>query len=361
MVEFTHKDLQGSRFEDVHLGGSRFDNVHLGDARFQNVWLGGARLSGVGLVDVEINGEIDNVRINGVDVGPLVEAELNRRHPERVRMRPQDADGFREAWEILERLWAETVDRARAMAPALLHERVDGQWSFIETLRHLVFATDAWVYRAFLGEPAPWDPLDLPHDDMEDAPGVPRDRPCGRRSTRCWRCGPTGWAPCVGCSPTSPTSSWPGRPSRSPEPGYPESESFPVTPLPAGGRQRGVGAPALRRARPGGAQHQVDRMCPLSAKTAPAPSGMAAARRGSWSRWSWGRTLCGRRDFPGPRGRARTVGSNEAPGAPNQLRAPARIYLLVRRSTSGWGPAGATQRIGPTLVHRGRVLLGLKR
>jgi uncharacterized protein YjbI with pentapeptide repeats len=176
MVDYTHQDLQGSLFEDVHLGGSRFDNVHLGDARFQNVWLGGARLHGVGLVDVEINGEIDNVRINGVDVGPLVEAELNRRHPERLRMRPQDADGFREAWEILERLWAETVDRARAMEPALLHERVDGQWSFIETLRHLVFATDAWVCRAYLGEPAPWDPLDLPHDDMEDAPGVPRDR-----------------------------------------------------------------------------------------------------------------------------------------------------------------------------------------
>ena len=74
MVEFTHQDLQGSRFEDVHLGGSRFDNVHLGDTRFQNVWLGGARLHGVGLVDVEIHGEVDNLRINGVDVGPLVEA-----------------------------------------------------------------------------------------------------------------------------------------------------------------------------------------------------------------------------------------------------------------------------------------------
>ena len=59
MVEFTHKDLQGSRFEDVHLGGSRFDNVHLGDAHFQNVWLGGARLSGVGLVDVEINAYLE--------------------------------------------------------------------------------------------------------------------------------------------------------------------------------------------------------------------------------------------------------------------------------------------------------------
>ena len=62
------------------------------------------------------------------------------------------------------------------MDPELLHEQVDGEWSFIETLRHLVFATDAWVKRAILVEPSPWDPLDLPHDEMPDEPGVPRDR-----------------------------------------------------------------------------------------------------------------------------------------------------------------------------------------
>ena len=91
-------------------------------------------------------------------------------------MRPADADGYREAWEVLERLWQQTVDRARGMNPDLLHERVDGEWSFIETLRHLVFATDAWVTRAVLGDPSPWDPLDLPHDEMGDEPSVPRDR-----------------------------------------------------------------------------------------------------------------------------------------------------------------------------------------
>jgi hypothetical protein len=62
------------------------------------------------------------------------------------------------------------------VAPELLHQRVEGEWSFIETLRHLVFATDAWVKRGILGEPSPWDPLDLPHDEMPDEPSVPRDR-----------------------------------------------------------------------------------------------------------------------------------------------------------------------------------------
>jgi DinB family protein len=48
----------------------------------------------------------------------------------------------------------------------VLHERVDGEWSFIETLRHLVFATDAWVLRVVLGDPAPYHPLGLVHSEM---------------------------------------------------------------------------------------------------------------------------------------------------------------------------------------------------
>jgi hypothetical protein len=91
-------------------------------------------------------------------------------------MRPTNPDGFREAWAVLERLWAETVARARRLPPDLLHESVDGEWSFIETMRHLAFATDSWLRRAILGDPAPWSALDLPWDEMPDTPGVPRDR-----------------------------------------------------------------------------------------------------------------------------------------------------------------------------------------
>ena len=91
-------------------------------------------------------------------------------------MRPADPAGFREAWDILERLWGQTVERARRLPPGLLYESVDGEWSFIETLRHLVFATDAWIRRAILGDPSPWDPLGLPWDGMPETPGVPRDR-----------------------------------------------------------------------------------------------------------------------------------------------------------------------------------------
>jgi uncharacterized protein YjbI with pentapeptide repeats len=176
MADFTNRNLSGSRFEDVRLTEAVFHDVDLSNARFQLVDLTGVRIRGAALLNVEVSGWIDNLRINGVDVVPFVEAELDRRYPDRAKMRPSDAEGFRKAWDVLERLWPLTVERARGMRPELLHERVDEEWSFIETLRHLVFATDAWVRRAILGEPSPWHPLGLPHDEMSAETRVPRDR-----------------------------------------------------------------------------------------------------------------------------------------------------------------------------------------
>ena len=176
MAEFTQEDLSGSRFDRVDLTGAVFRASDLCHARFRGVDFSGVVMTGVEMCDVQIDGEFKNLLINGVDVAPLVEAELDRRDPDRPKMRPTDPAGFREAWDIVERLWEGTVERARGFDPELLHESVDGEWSFIETLRHLAFATDSWVRRAILGDPSPWDPLDLPWDEMPDTPGVPRDR-----------------------------------------------------------------------------------------------------------------------------------------------------------------------------------------
>jgi hypothetical protein len=176
MADFIRADLRGSRFEHVDLSGAELRAVDLTGARLRAVDLSGAVMRNVELAGVDIHGEIGNLTINGVDIGPLVNAELDRRYPGRAKMRPAGPAGFREAWDILERLWGQTVGRAGRLPPVLLHESVDGEWSFIETLRHLVFATDAWVRRAILGDPSPWDPLDLPWDEMPDTPGAPRDR-----------------------------------------------------------------------------------------------------------------------------------------------------------------------------------------
>ena len=105
MTDFTHKNLSGARFEDVNLTGADFYGADLTGARFRVVDLTRVTISGSALRDMDISGEIENLRINGVDVVPLVEAELDRRYPDRAKMRPGDAAGYREAWDVLERLW----------------------------------------------------------------------------------------------------------------------------------------------------------------------------------------------------------------------------------------------------------------
>ena len=91
-------------------------------------------------------------------------------------MRPDDSNGFRQAWSILERLWEGTVACARAFPEAALHRSVDGEWSFIQTLRHLNFASAAWVGRMILGNASPWHQLDLPWDEAPGWDGIPWDR-----------------------------------------------------------------------------------------------------------------------------------------------------------------------------------------
>jgi uncharacterized damage-inducible protein DinB len=176
MAEFVGSELQGSRFEQVDLTGALFRTSDLSNVQVRAVDFTGVTMRSVDLINVDITASIENLTINGVDVGPYVEAELDRRFPLRVKMRPTTPDGFREAWDVVEQLWDDTVERARRLPAELLHESVDGEWSFIETLRHLVFATDAWIRRCILGDPSPWDPLDLPWDEMPDTPGTPRDR-----------------------------------------------------------------------------------------------------------------------------------------------------------------------------------------
>lgn len=176
MATFENRKLQRSTFRDVTLRGAKFRRVDLRDCSLRGVWLDGISMRGVELVDVDIDGEVGNLRINGVDVGPLIEAELDRRDPDRVKMRPVTADGFREAWDVVERRWAQTVERARRLSPDALHESVDGEWSFIQTLRHLLYSTDVWINRVLLGNPRPWHPLDLPFDELNPTLDVPWDR-----------------------------------------------------------------------------------------------------------------------------------------------------------------------------------------
>jgi len=186
MTEFREQNLSRARFDKVGLQGAIFTKVKLNDSRMHSVDLTGAQIRGalfnqsrmrnVEFVDVQIDGEIRNVVVNGVDIAPLVDAELNRRMPEREKMRPDDSDGYRAAWAILERLWEETVARAKNLPQADLHRSVDDEWSFIQTLRHLNFASAAWVGRMILGNPSPWHQLDLPWTEAPEWEWLAYDR-----------------------------------------------------------------------------------------------------------------------------------------------------------------------------------------
>src|SRR5881397_339197 len=101
----SDSDPGGKEFEHADLAGARFSRVGFNGATFRECEFYDVVMRGVELVDTTIDGEIRNLVINGVDVGPLIEAELDRRHPDRAAIRPSTAEGFRQAWDLNERLW----------------------------------------------------------------------------------------------------------------------------------------------------------------------------------------------------------------------------------------------------------------
>jgi hypothetical protein len=130
---------QGSRVDDLDLSG-----VHLHGTNLE-----GARLTETYLMDAAISGDIEGLRLNGVEIEPLVRVELDRLYPDRVKLRASDVAGLREAWSMVERLRAATTERALRLPEDVQRERVGGEWSIVETLQHLVFATDCWLFRAY--------------------------------------------------------------------------------------------------------------------------------------------------------------------------------------------------------------------
>jgi hypothetical protein len=149
-------DLRGSTFRDVDLTAARFDGCDLSGAVLRGVQVEGVEIDAPWLFE-----GAEGLRVNGVDVTAYVDAELDRRFPGRSERRAPDPQGLRAAWAALERTWAATVRRAEAMPDGTVDVSVAGEWSFAQTLRHLVLATDMWLGRAILQEPQPFHPLGL--------------------------------------------------------------------------------------------------------------------------------------------------------------------------------------------------------
>ena len=158
-----HRFSAGEGGGSEEFRGARFDVADLRGARFTDCDLTGVTIRDGWLVNVSISGYLNNVTVNGVDVTDFVSAELDRRHPVRVQFRAgQTADDVRAIWDTIERLWAQATERAGRLPAAALTQQVNEEWSFAQTLRHLVFITDAWASRTVLDEERPYHPLGLP-------------------------------------------------------------------------------------------------------------------------------------------------------------------------------------------------------
>lgn len=154
------------------LRGATFVGADLRGARFVGADLCGVVMRGVDVLGTDIDspwlGEGDEpLLVNGVDVVGFVDAELDRRFPGRAERRATDPDGLRSAWAALERTWAATLERVAAMPPGTADVSVDGEWSFAQTLRHLVMATDTWLGRAILEQDRPYHPVGQPDAGYE--------------------------------------------------------------------------------------------------------------------------------------------------------------------------------------------------
>ncbi len=151
-TEFVDRDLRGVRFARCDLSGAVLRGVDVQGAEIDAPWL---------------HEEGGSLIVNGVDVVPLVEAELDRRTPGRALRAARDPDGLRTAWSALEEAWADVLARVEGMPAGAVEVSVAEEWTFAQTLRHLVFATDLWLGRAILRSDEPVHPLGLPHIEHE--------------------------------------------------------------------------------------------------------------------------------------------------------------------------------------------------
>src|SRR3954447_11302249 len=105
MASFTRSDdLREARFTDTNLQGARFAGANLTQAVLRGVDVAGVEIDSPWLLE-----EGGALLVNGVDVVPFVDAELNRRFPGRAERKASSPEALRAAWAALERTWAATL------------------------------------------------------------------------------------------------------------------------------------------------------------------------------------------------------------------------------------------------------------
>ena len=146
------EDWSGRTFKQINLNNTVWKEADLVNARF--------------------SGRIDGLVINDIEVAPLIGAEMDRRFPERRKLRPQSHDDAADAWAVIESLWSASKERAGSADEAVLQTRPEeDEFSWCESFRHLIFVTDAWVSKNALGV-EDWHPWGMPPSFWPPPDGV---------------------------------------------------------------------------------------------------------------------------------------------------------------------------------------------
>lgn len=159
------------------MGVASFEEQDLTGAEFRECDLTRVRFIGVVLQDAVIDGLVSNLVVNGVEVASYVEAELDRRHPVRLLIRSATPTDLRQAHHQLQADWTATIERLGRMPDGCADQRVDGEWSAVQTLRHLVFVHDTWFRRCCLGSTRSFTTIGLasPSVPQQAEQGLDRD------------------------------------------------------------------------------------------------------------------------------------------------------------------------------------------
>ena len=138
-----------------------FEGATFVGTSFRGATLRSCDVSAVTMRGVDVGGlDIDShdllfgsLIVNGVDVVPFVDAELNRQFPGRELQKAQTPEGLRDGWVAVLAAWETTITNT---PPELLDAHVENEWSLAQTLRHLVLATDAWLHGGIMAMEQPF-------------------------------------------------------------------------------------------------------------------------------------------------------------------------------------------------------------
>lgn len=167
-VQFANEiATSGNEFHMTILQGRKdFEGATFIKCDFTNATIRFSDVRGMKIRSTDTNGlDIDDhdlffgkLIVNGVDVVPYVNAELNKQFPGRELQSAQTHDGLREGWVAVQKAWQETIDET----PEEWRDvQVNDEWSLSETLRHLILATNAWFGAAIQRQEHPFHDIGL--------------------------------------------------------------------------------------------------------------------------------------------------------------------------------------------------------